>query len=73
MGDWCGTANGYQAHVKGHTEPCGPCLEARKIYTRHRRFISGTHRDPFRCKECGSVFDEHACGLAVGLLASEEG
>jgi hypothetical protein len=35
----CGTDNGYQAHNRNRTVPCGPCLIAHTVYTQARKRI----------------------------------
>lgn len=61
-GEWCGTPNGYQVHVRRHEAPCQVCLDVRRDWVRRYRFVSGRQTDPTRCKGCGSVFVDHVCG-----------
>jgi len=61
----CGEPRGYVVHFKAGEPACEDCLHARRTYMRWWRFLKGKQHSPFHCDNCGSVFYEHNCALAV--------
>ena len=59
----CGTYAGVSAHNAAREPLCDDCRRARSDYIAQRRFRSGLHHDPRRCRQCGSVFPEHRCAM----------
>lgn len=62
----CGTYGGAQQHHRRGEPVCEPCQVAKARYVRWWRFKVGRHREPARCRDCGSVFPEHLCAMAEG-------
>lgn len=60
-----GTYAGAMNHVARRESLCEDCRRARSNYAAGRRFRSGLHHDPRRCRDCGSVFAEHRCAMGA--------
>jgi hypothetical protein len=52
--------------MTGDRPPVEAYLAVQRLVMRHYRFRVGDQHDPFRCRLCGSVFDEHLCGMQNG-------
>lgn len=66
-----GTYARAMLHRKLREELDPACLDAQRQYTRAFRFRSGAQHDLWRCPSCGSVFEEHRCGMGDLVRADQ--